>query len=75
MNFFKIYLLSGLPIVLLVQYLHVDWSRWGELCLAVCSLLDALVLLLLSQTNSLLIMYLGYVVYRVLYQAMITITQ
>ncbi|RCN42141.1 reduced folate carrier [Ancylostoma caninum] len=67
--------LIGLPIVILVQYLRVDWSRWGELCLAACSLLDALVLLLLARTNSLLIMYLGYVVYRVLYQAMITITQ
>ncbi|EPB75088.1 reduced folate carrier [Ancylostoma ceylanicum] len=67
--------LIGLPIVILVQYLRVDWSRWGELCLAACSLVDALVLLLLSQTNSLLVMYIGYVVYRVLYQAMITITQ
>ncbi|KIH55044.1 reduced folate carrier [Ancylostoma duodenale] len=67
--------LIGLPIVILVQYLRVDWSRWGELCLAACSLLDALVLLLLAKTNSLLVMYIGYVVYRVLYQAMITIAQ
>ncbi|KAK6755434.1 hypothetical protein RB195_014040 [Necator americanus] len=67
--------LIGLPVVLLVQYLRLDWSRWGELCLAMCSLLDALVLLFLSKTNSLLGMYIGYVVYRVLFQAMIAIAQ
>ncbi|KHJ89071.1 reduced folate carrier [Oesophagostomum dentatum] len=67
--------LIGLPIVFLVQYIRIDWSRWGELCLAICSLLDAFILLLLSQTGSLLVMYIGYVAYRVLYQAMMTITQ
>ncbi|CAJ0590447.1 unnamed protein product [Cylicocyclus nassatus] len=67
--------LIGLPVVFLVQYLRVDWSRWGELCLALCSLLDGFILFLLSQTDSLLVMYIGYVVYRVLYQAMITVTQ
>lgn len=67
--------LSALPAVLLVQHLRVNWSRWGELCLASCSLLNALILFWLSQTNSLIVMYAGYIVYRLIYETMITITQ
>uniref|UniRef100_A0A1I7XIK5 CUB_2 domain-containing protein n=1 Tax=Heterorhabditis bacteriophora TaxID=37862 RepID=A0A1I7XIK5_HETBA len=65
----------GIPVVLLIQRLQVDWHRWGELCLAVCSLIDGLILLLLSKTTNLFVMYGGYIIYRVMYQAMITITQ
>uniref|UniRef100_A0A7I4YSL7 Thiamine transporter 2 n=1 Tax=Haemonchus contortus TaxID=6289 RepID=A0A7I4YSL7_HAECO len=67
--------LISLPAVLLVQHLRVDWSRWGELCLAVCSTLNGLLLLLLSQTNNLFVMYAGYIGYRLIYESMITITQ
>ncbi|VDO94207.1 unnamed protein product [Heligmosomoides polygyrus] len=67
--------LVSLPAVLLVQHLRVNWSRWGELCLASCSLLNALILFWLSQTNSLIVMYAGYIVYRLIYETMITITQ
>ncbi|WKY09369.1 hypothetical protein Q1695_002044 [Nippostrongylus brasiliensis] len=67
--------LISLPTVLLVQYLRVNWSQWGELCLALCSLANALLLLLLSQTHNLFVMYAGYIGYRLIYETMITISQ
>ncbi|KAK5986790.1 Reduced folate carrier [Trichostrongylus colubriformis] len=67
--------LISLPSVLLVQRLRVDWSQWGELCLTLCSLLNGLLLLVLSQTNSLFVMYAGYIGYRLIFETMITITQ
>ncbi|EYB91005.1 hypothetical protein Y032_0211g2188 [Ancylostoma ceylanicum] len=67
--------LTGLLVVLVVLYVPVDWSHFGQLFIGVHSLSNALVLLLISHTNSLLIIYFGYGAYSVMYQALITITQ
>ncbi|RCN34416.1 hypothetical protein ANCCAN_19744 [Ancylostoma caninum] len=68
-------IMTGLLVVLVVLYVPVNWSCSVQLFIGVYSLFDALVLLLILDTNSLLIIYLGYGVYSVLYQATITITQ
>ncbi|KAJ1368694.1 hypothetical protein KIN20_029948 [Parelaphostrongylus tenuis] len=67
--------LVALPAVLLTRYLEINWSKWGELCLAACSLLDFSILWAMSQADNLIIMYIGYMLYRLLYEAMITIAQ
>ncbi len=53
----------------------INWDRWGELSLAAISFLDFVVLLVMSQTPNIFVMYVGYLIYRVLYQLMITIAQ
>uniref|UniRef100_A0A0K0DJ51 Thiamine transporter 2 n=1 Tax=Angiostrongylus cantonensis TaxID=6313 RepID=A0A0K0DJ51_ANGCA len=67
--------LVALPAVLLTRHLAVDWSEWGELCLAACSFIDCAILLLMSQTDNLIIMYIGYILYHLLYETVITIAQ
>ncbi|KAJ1368693.1 hypothetical protein KIN20_029946 [Parelaphostrongylus tenuis] len=67
--------LVALPAVLLTWHLKVNWSKWGELCLAACSFFDCAILLLMSQTDNLIIMYIARILYNLLYETMITIAQ
>ncbi|KAK0411139.1 hypothetical protein QR680_005507 [Steinernema hermaphroditum] len=67
--------LIAVVVLLLLQLLAVDWNRWGELCLTLAAVADFGLLYLLSSTSNLLVMYATYMVFRVLYQAMITISQ
>lgn len=67
--------LIAFPTVLLMEKVNVRWHLWGEATLAVLSLIDAGVLLLSALTPSIFVMYGVYIVYRVLYEAMITIAQ
>lgn len=53
----------------------IDWDKWGELALVIISSIDAIVLLIYSQTESIFVMYACYICYRSLYQVMITIAQ
>ncbi|GMS78499.1 hypothetical protein PENTCL1PPCAC_674 [Pristionchus entomophagus] len=67
--------LIAFPTVLLMEKVNVRWHLWGEATLAVLSLIDAGILLLSGLTPSIFVMYGCYIVYRVLYEAMITIAQ
>ncbi|GMT08879.1 hypothetical protein PFISCL1PPCAC_176, partial [Pristionchus fissidentatus] len=67
--------LIAFPTVLLMERVNVRWHLWGEATLAVLSLIDAGILLLSALTPSIFVMYGCYIVYRVLYEAMITIAQ
>ncbi|VDL70074.1 unnamed protein product [Nippostrongylus brasiliensis] len=57
------------------NYIQTLWGTIVSLCLALCSLANALLLLLLSQTHNLFVMYAGYIGYRLIYETMITISQ
>ncbi|GMT22164.1 hypothetical protein PFISCL1PPCAC_13461, partial [Pristionchus fissidentatus] len=67
--------LFAFPVVLLMEKVSVRWHLWGEGVLTVMSLLGAGILLICALTPSIFVMYGGYIVYRVLYESMITIAQ
>ena len=67
-------LFAAIALVLL-RMPNVDWAKWGEFCLAVAAFIDFLVLILLSISNQIFVMYAGYAIYSILYQCMITIAQ
>ncbi|KAE9555538.1 hypothetical protein FO519_001209 [Halicephalobus sp. NKZ332] len=62
-------------LILLTNCLPINWDRWGETVLVVMSALDAVLLALFSQTNSVYLMYFCYIFYRVFYQIMMAIVQ
>jgi thiamine transporter 2/3 len=72
---YVLYQFLGTVTILLMQLVHVNWTKWGELTLAVLSLVDCALLILLSQAQNVWVMYTAYVTYCVLYQMMITIAQ
>lgn len=51
----------------------LDWKMYGEGILFVCSLLIAVLLLIMSQTTQILVAYATYILYTILYNGMITI--
>ncbi|CAJ0938946.1 unnamed protein product, partial [Mesorhabditis belari] len=65
----------AVPVVLLMEKVEVDWKKWGELFLCLMSLIDGAFLIIMSQTGSIYVMYVCYIFYRVIYQAMITVAQ
>ncbi|TKR86403.1 hypothetical protein L596_011002 [Steinernema carpocapsae] len=67
--------LIAVVVILLLQLKRVDWNLWGELCLTIAALADFGLLFVLSKTSNLYVMYGCYAAFRVLYQAMITISQ
>ncbi|CAB3396575.1 unnamed protein product [Caenorhabditis bovis] len=67
--------LFGIPADLLTQRINLNWTRYGELVLAVGSIVQAAFLLWMSQTHSIYIMYFCYILYRIIYQATMTIAQ
>lgn len=65
--------LTGAALAFVLGFLHLNWSLVGEGCLAVISLLDALVLYFMATTTDIWVAYLGYLLFRALYQMMITV--
>uniref|UniRef100_A0A1I7ZTD6 Reduced folate carrier n=1 Tax=Steinernema glaseri TaxID=37863 RepID=A0A1I7ZTD6_9BILA len=61
--------------IFLLQWLKIDWKRWGELWLALAALVDFVLLYILSTTHNIWLMYLMYGTYHVLYHIMITVSQ
>ena len=57
----------------MLGFVKLNWTLIGELTLAIISLLDALMLFLMASTNSIYVAYVGYVVFRSLYQMLITV--
>lgn len=63
----------GAAAAFLIQFLYLNWPLIGELSLGLIAALDCGLLIVLSQTDSVLIGYLLYVIFCVFYQLMITI--
>ncbi|KAL7076839.1 hypothetical protein ACQ4LE_004141 [Meloidogyne hapla] len=61
--------------ILALNSFPLDWDKWGEIALVFISSIDAAMLIIYANTNSIWIMYLCYIGYRSLYQVMITIAQ
>uniref|UniRef100_A0A915N2Y7 Uncharacterized protein n=1 Tax=Meloidogyne javanica TaxID=6303 RepID=A0A915N2Y7_MELJA len=59
--------------ILALNAFPLDWDKWGEIALVLISSIDALMLIIYANTESIWIMYLCYIGYRSLYQVMITI--
>ncbi|XP_021966986.1 thiamine transporter 1 [Folsomia candida] len=58
---------------LAVGHVSWPWNKWGESLLLVTSLLQGLLLILMSQTGSIVAAYVCYIAFRTLYQVMITV--
>jgi len=65
--------LVGALLSLLLSFVHIHWSLVGEACLAVLSVLDAGILYLMATTPNIWTAYVGYLLFRSLYQMMITV--
>ncbi|CAL8122761.1 unnamed protein product [Orchesella dallaii] len=65
-------ILSAL-LAILVGHITIPWRKWGESLLCIISLLQGALLLWMSQTETLMVAYVGYVIFRTLYQVMITV--
>lgn len=65
--------LLGFAGALLAGIMKVDWKYIGELVLAVCSIVAGSVMLISSQTDSIYVSYVCYVVFGAVYHFMITI--
>jgi len=61
--------------ILALNAFPLDWDKWGEIALVLISSIDALMLIIYANTESIWTMYLCYIGYRSLYQVMITIAQ
>lgn len=54
---------------------QLDWTRLGEPVLAVCSLVIALVLFLMTKATSMVVAYVTYICYTIVYHTMITVAK
>ncbi|KAE9551647.1 hypothetical protein FO519_005145 [Halicephalobus sp. NKZ332] len=62
-------------LILLMNRLSINWDKWGEIVLVIISILDAVLLALFSQTNSVYLMYFCYIFYKSCFQVVLTIAQ
>lgn len=53
--------------------LKVDWSKWGDVVLACCSLVQGFVMLASARTEFVILSYVSYVIFGALYHFVITI--
>ncbi|XP_075950386.1 thiamine transporter 1 isoform X2 [Anarhichas minor] len=65
--------LLGALAALLVGYLPVSWSLWGELVLCVLSLLMALCVFAMDTVRNIWLCYSAYVLFRAIYMLLITV--
>jgi len=59
----------------IISLLKVNWPLWGELTIAVFSLLDAVVLFIAASAETLWIAYVCHILYRMSYSFLITIAR
>lgn len=65
--------LLGAGLALILGFTKFNWSIIGELTLAIISILDAVMLYLMANTDTIVMGYVGYIVFRALYQMIITV--
>lgn len=61
--------------ILAMNNFTINWQKWGEAALVLISTIDAIVLLIYARADSIYTMYWCYILYRSLFQVMITIAQ
>ena len=62
-------------IAVLLAFTKINWRIWGELCLAVFSIIDCFLLLLMSGTSNIWLAYSSYILFRIIYTFLITIAR
>lgn len=67
--------LTGCSVAVMLAYVKINWSLFGELCLGIVSVADAFFLFLSAQTSSIWIAYLMYILFRTAYTFLITIAR
>ncbi|EFA04966.1 thiamine transporter 1 [Tribolium castaneum] len=65
--------LSGFLVALLAGYLKFNWEVKGELTLGVFSLVQGVLMVVISQTDYIFLCYAFYIVFGILYHFMVTI--
>ncbi|KAM6958482.1 thiamine transporter 1 [Tautogolabrus adspersus] len=65
--------LLGALAALLVGYLPVSWSLWGELALCVLSLLMAVCVFVMDMLKNIWLCYASYIIFRATYMLLITV--
>lgn len=56
-----------------VGYIKIPWATWGEVALALFSLLIAAAVYIMDIVRNIWICYASYVVFRIIYMLLITI--
>ena len=67
--------LVGAGLAFILGFTKFNWTVLGEGTLAIISVLDAVVLYLMASTSDIWTAYTGYLVFRSLYQMMITVAR
>ena len=67
--------LAGAGLAFLLGFAKLNWSLLGEGTLSVISILDAIVLYLMANATNIWTAYIGYLIFRSLYQMMITVAR
>ena len=62
-------------IAILLGFTKINWSVWGELCLAVFSIVDCFLLFIMAGTNNIWVAYATYIFFRIIYTFLITIAR
>lgn len=62
-------------IAVLLAFTKINWSLWGELCLAAFSIIDCFLLFIMAGTGNIWVSYCSYVLFRVIYTFLITIAR
>lgn len=70
-----IYLSVGAVSSFLCGKIRVNWEKYGELVLALCSLGQGAILLVMSMAGSLMTSYVTYILFAIMYYTMITIAK
>lgn len=66
------YTLTAALSILAMNTFNINWQKWGEAALVLISTIDAIVLVIYAQTQSIYVMYGCYIVYRSLFQVMVS---
>ena len=62
-------------VAFLLAFPRINWTIWGELCLAVFSVIDSFLLFVMAGTKNVWVAYCCYVMFRTVYTFLITIAR
>jgi thiamine transporter 2/3 len=66
---------TGAATSLGLGWLHFNWQMVGEATLALCSVIEGILLMLSATTKSMAVAYILYVLFGVIYHTMITVAK
>jgi len=72
---FLFFFSPGAVTVFCVGKVHLNWSLLGDMTLSIFSLLEGGILLGLSYSYNIWFLYLGYVIFGVIYHTMVTVAR